>query len=203
MHKTTARKIEVVPYNPDWPKMYEIEAKRINRALGENCITIHHVGSTSVLDLAAKPIIDMIPVVRDITEVDPRNSNMQNLGYEVKGEFGFFLRRFFVKSNSFNIHVFEKGNPEIERHINFRDWMRTHPNDRQAYENLKKNLANEFPNDISSYCFGKDNFVAKIDEKAGWQGIRIVKPLTEQEWKTIKHYRQTDIPQQIFKNIIF
>lgn len=64
------RKIEVIEYDSRWPELFELEAKCVKQALGSNCIIVHHIGSTSIPDLSAKPIIDMLPVVRDIQEVD-------------------------------------------------------------------------------------------------------------------------------------
>ena len=89
--------IEVVPYEPNWPMEFEQEAGQIKKALGDNCIEIHHIGSTSIPNLAAKPIIDMIPVVLDISKVDSANAAMQALGYEAKGEYGMLFRRYFQK----------------------------------------------------------------------------------------------------------
>ncbi len=187
------RLIEVLPYNRRWPELFAEEAQAIQKALGPNCIEIHHIGSTSVPGLAAKPIIDMIPVVADITQVDARNPFMVALGYEVKGESGMLFRRFFQKGTpqpAFNIHVFEQGNSEIERHLKFRDWMRAHPKDKDAYAQLKQELAQLHPDDISAYCFGKDDFVASIDKRTGFSGLRVVKALTPREWKTVRHLRQ-------------
>lgn len=181
--------IEVVPYNPRWMEMFDTEAELIKQALGSNCITLHHIGSTSVPSLAAKPIIDMIPVVRDIVAVDGVTQNMQKLGYEVKGEHGMLFRRFFHKEG-YNVHVFEEGNPVIERHLKFRDWMRTHAKDKNAYAKLKKDLALQHPNDRLSYCFAKDAFIAGIDEKTGFNGLHIVKALTPREWESVRHFRQ-------------
>lgn len=179
------RKIEVVPYNPAWPDMFEKEAARIHQALGDNCINVHHIGSTSVPGLAAKPIIDMIPVVRDILQVDQVEREIQTLGYTARREAGMLFRRFFYKDNmprTHNVHIFEQGNAEIERHLMFRDWMRTHADDRQKYQELKQQLAEKFKYDIDSYCFGKDHFVAGIDTKTGFNGFRIVMALTQYEW---------------------
>lgn len=187
------RIVEVVPYQDKWPSMFEAEAKLIKQALGDNCVAIHHIGSTSVPGLAAKPIIDILPVVKNIMLVDQANPAMQALGYDVKGEFGIFFRRFFQKGNekrTHNVHVFEEGNTEIDRHIKFRDWMRAHPDDREAYAKLKKELATKFPHDILNYVIGKDDFVASIDAKAGFNGIKIVKALTPKEWQFIREFRQ-------------
>lgn len=176
--------IQVVPYSPQWPKFFEDAAKNIQNALGENCITVHHIGSTAVPELAAKPVIDIMPVVRDIQLVDRVNHVLAQLGFEVQGEHGIPFRRFFTKNaetRTHNVHIYETGNPEIERHLMFRDWMRVHAGDRQAYGLLKQKLAQQFPNDIMNYCLGKESFVAHILDKSGWNGIRFVTPITVYE----------------------
>lgn len=186
--------IEVVPYNPDWPHIYEKEAELIANTLGDNFLEIHHIGSTAVPNLAAKPIIDMIAVVRNITKVDDYNDAMKALGYQAMGECGMPLRRFFQKGShtkTHNIHIFEQNNSEIERHIQFRDWMRTHSKDRQAYAELKKNLSASCQDDIFSYSSGKEAFIAAIDKKSGWFGFRFVKALMPREWQAVKHFRNT------------
>jgi len=146
--------LKLIPYDPNWPNAFEKEAALIRQALGDNCLAIHHIGSTSVPGLEAKPIIDMIPVVKDITEVDSYNPAMEVLGYKAMGGYGIPLRRYFQKGledRTHNIHVFEQNNPEIDRHLKFRDWMRTHPDDMKAYAELKHNLATRFKNDTFSY----------------------------------------------------
>lgn len=186
--------IEIVPYDSSWPSIFRAEAARIKEALGNNCLDIHHIGSTSVPGLSAKPIIDMIPVVRDVTKVDIYNSAMEHLGYQAMGEYGIPLRRFFQKGSELkthNVHVFEQNNPEIDRHIKFRDWMRTHPEDMQAYADLKKSLATQFPEDRFSYCLGKVDFIAAIEKKTAWCDFRFVKALTPQEWQAVQHFRDT------------
>lgn len=194
------KEIEVVPYNPDWPKLFAAEAAKIKQALGNNCVAIHHIGSTSVPYLPAKPIIDMIPVVLDLKQVDLVNDKMQALGYEVKGEHGILFRRHFVKRKpnaSFNIHIYENESPEIEHNLKFRDWMRTHAEDRKAYAELKQGLARQFPQDGTSYWLGKDKFIGSINIKAGWQGLRLVKALTPREWAFIGKDPLED-PNQVY-----
>jgi GrpB-like predicted nucleotidyltransferase (UPF0157 family)/predicted GNAT family N-acyltransferase len=186
--------IEVVPYNQDWPLAFKTEAAKIKQALSDNCIEVHHIGSTSVPGLAAKPIIDIIPVVRDIHTVD--KLAMESLGYEAKGEFGIPFRSYFTKGKDIrthNVHIFEQGNLEIERHLKFRDWMRNNPADKEAYANLKNGLAEKFPNDIEAYCIGKDEFVANIDAKAGWYGFRFVMAATPKEWGAYHRIRREQI----------
>lgn len=187
------RNIEVVTYNPQWPKMFESEAEIIKQVLGNNCVTIHHIGSTSVPGLSSKPLIDMLPVVKDIQEVDRSIKAMESLGYEAKGEYGIAFRRYFQKGKNIrthNVHVYEEGDPEIDRYLKFRDWMRSHEDDARAYANLKIELAAKFPQDILQYCNGKDTFVASIDAKDGFDGWRMVKALTDREWAAVRALRQ-------------
>lgn len=178
-------KIEVVPYSPQWPEIFQAEAALIKQALGRNCVNVHHIGSTSVVGLSAKPIIDMIPEVKDITKVDLCNQQMAKLGYDCFGEYGVAFRRFFTKREpkiGFNIHVFEQGSTETQRHLRFRDWLTNHEADKQAYEDLKKQLAAQYPDDILNYCKGKDRWVAALDKKAGFDGYRMVIALMDTEW---------------------
>jgi len=185
--------IEVIPYRNEWASMFETEAELIKQALGDNCIAIYHIGSTSVPGLAAKPIIDILPAVKNILQVDQATAEMEQLGYEAKGEYGMPFRRYFQKGGekrTYNVHVYEEGNSEIERYLKFRDWMIAHPDDREAYGNLKKELALKFPNDILAYCMGKDEFVAGIDIKTGFDGLRVVQALTDREWQAVRQLRQ-------------
>lgn len=191
--------IEVVPYHSQWPEMFASEAELIKQALGKNCLAIHHIGSTSVPGLSAKPIIDILPVVRSIQEVDKAAKAMESLGYEAKGEYGIAFRRYFHKgknARTHNVHIYQEGDPEISRYLKFRDWMRSHPDDAENYAKLKEGLAVKFPNDILQYCNGKDAFVASIDEKDGFDGWRIVQALTDREWSAVRNLRQ----QYFFKS---
>ena len=134
--------IEILPYQTNWPQNFAIEAQHIKNALGKNCISIHHIGSTSVPGLAAKPVIDILPIVADITLVDGAPTlAMQEIEYTALGECGMLFRRLFQKGKALrthNVHIFEEGNSEIERHLKFRDWMREHQEDRLAYAKLNK-----------------------------------------------------------------
>jgi GrpB-like predicted nucleotidyltransferase (UPF0157 family) len=163
---TKKRHIKIVPYNPKWPELFKKEAILVRQALGKNCIETNHIGSTAVPGLAAKPIIDIMPVVRDIKEVDAANQHMLALGYEAKGEYGMPLRRYFRKggsSRTHHVHVFEINNSEITRHLSFRNWMRANKEDREKYEQLKNELAAIHPYDIALYTKGKDKFIAEIE----------------------------------------
>ena len=178
------KKIEVIKYDTKWQELFQLEADLVKASLGKNCIDIHHIGSTSVPGLSAKPIIDILPVVKSIQNVDQVNDAIESLGYVAKGESGMAFRRFFQKPTH-NVHVYQEGDPEISRYLKFRDWMRAHPDDAKKYATLKVELAKKFPHDILSYCNGKDAFVASIDAQNGYDGWRMVQALTEREWKAV------------------
>lgn len=169
-----ARKIEVVDYNPEWEKQFKEEAKKIKEILGKNCVEIHHIGSTSVKGMKAKPIIDIMPVVKDISLVDGQNTQFEALGYECMGEFGIPGRRFYRKggdNRTHHIHIFEQSNTtEIERHLAVRNYLRSHKEKAEEYAKLKTRLAEEFPYDSEGYCDGKDAFMKGLEREAiAWQ----------------------------------
>ncbi len=165
------RKVVVVPHNPNWRIAFEIESRQVSVALGKNVVAIHHIGSTSISTIHAKPIIDLLVEVNDIAKVDERNPQMQALGYECMGEFGIPSRRFFRKDNAVgirthHIHTFEVDSAQVKRHLAFRDYLNAHPEAAQQYSELKQELAKQYPNDIQGYMDGKAGFIHAIDLKA-------------------------------------
>jgi GrpB-like predicted nucleotidyltransferase (UPF0157 family) len=165
------RQVEVVPHNPQWRDAFEAEAEHVATALGDNVVAIHHIGSTAIPNIYAKPIVDLLVEVRDITKVDGRTSAMESLGYEVMGEFGIPGRRFFRKDNqegirTHHIHAFQTGSAEVGRHLDFRDYMIAHPGDAQRYSELKRKLADEHSHDIDAYMDGKDGFIKDMERRA-------------------------------------
>ncbi len=163
-------KIDLVPYTLEWETLFKAEAELLSKALGNTLQDIHHIGSTAIPGIVAKPIVDILPVVKDIHAVDQLTPSLEALGYEARGEFGIPGRRFFMKKQNgkrtFNVHIFEEGHPDIERHLRFRNYMRIHPEDAAAYSELKKELVIKFPDDIEQYCWGKEDFVKAIELKA-------------------------------------
>jgi GrpB-like predicted nucleotidyltransferase (UPF0157 family) len=165
------RKVEVVPHNPNWRSLFETESKQIAIALAGNSIAIHHIGSTSIETIYAKPIIDILVEVSSIDKVDEQNSLMQLLGYQYMGEFRIKDRRFFLKDDpagirTHHVHVFEVNSAQISRHLAFRDYLNAHPEQAQAYGILKQSLAEKYPLDIEKYIAGKHDFIQEIDRQA-------------------------------------
>jgi GrpB-like predicted nucleotidyltransferase (UPF0157 family) len=163
------RKIIVVPHDPAWSELYRKEAEWLKSFFGEEIVAIHHFGSTSLTDIYAKPIIDILIEVRDICKIDAASDRLYSLSYLPKGEFGISGRRFFIKGDEENrthhLHFYEAGNPEIARHLDFRDYMAAHPDEAHAYSLLKIDLARCYPEDIDGYNAGKTGFIKEIDRK--------------------------------------
>lgn len=163
-------RVEIVPPNPAWPDAFQSESRRVALALGNNVTTIHHIGSTAIPGIYAKPVIDMLVEVRDLTQVDANESAMIALGYEALGEFG--IRRYFRKDNTDGVrthhaHIFEHSSPEVARHLAFRDYMIAHPEVAQQYGDLKRQLADQLNrDDIEGYMDGKDEFVKTMEKRA-------------------------------------
>lgn len=163
------RKVEVTPYNPQWISKFKKEAHTLHNIFGSEIIEIHHIGSTSVRGLKAKPIIDMMPVVKEINRMNEFNIAMAAIGYEPREENGIPGRRYFQKggdNRTHHVHIYELGNPEIERHLVFRDYLRSHPDAVKKYGDLKEELSQRFTYDIEAYIKGKEHLVLEIERNA-------------------------------------
>lgn len=162
--------ITVSNYDPEWALKYVKERECITEILKENCLSVYHIGSTSVPGLAAKPIIDIMVVVRSLKKADDAAEKFSDIGYEYLGEFGIAGRRYLRKGGderTHQIHIFQADDwNNIGRHLAFRDYMRTHEKERTEYAKIKKELAKKFPYDIDGYCDGKENFVREMEKRA-------------------------------------
>ena len=164
------RIIEVVPHDPQWARAFEREAAFWRHLLGGEIVSAHHIGSTAIRDIYAKPIIDLLLVVRDIRRMDELDADLRAHGYLPRGEAGIAGRRFFIKGTesrrTHHIHVFAEGSPEIARHLEFRDYLNAHPDVAQEYSRLKESLAAAHRHDIDGYMAGKDAFIQDVQTRA-------------------------------------
>jgi len=163
------RRIEVVDYRPEWPNEYRNEEERLTSALGDCLVAAHHIGSTSVPGLAAKPVIDILMEVRDLDELDSYDAAMAALGYEVMGEFGIERRRFYRKGGdqrTHHVHAFPAGDTHVTRHLAFRDYLILNPDIARDYSHLKQQAAITFTNDSDGYCDAKNDFVKHHEKLA-------------------------------------
>jgi GrpB-like predicted nucleotidyltransferase (UPF0157 family) len=157
-------------YSPTWPSEFEQEAARLQALLDDDLITIHHVGSTSVPGLAAKPIIDLLPIVRDIAQIDVCTPMLEAAGYKAWGEYGLPGRRFFTKDRgayrTHNVHIYQTGDPDIERHVAFCTFLRSHAKIRDEYAALKRQVYACHPADIEAYNDGKNDWIKSLEPVA-------------------------------------
>lgn len=168
--KPTSFAVEVVAYDPAWPEAFEREADLLQDILGDNAVRIFHIGSTSVPGLRAKPILDILPVVASLERLDASAERLAALGYVAMGEYGIPGRRYFYKGGArrtHHLHAFGYDCTEhILRHVAFRDYLRRHEGVAAEYATLKTGLAAQYPDDIESYCDGKDGFVKRTEKAA-------------------------------------
>lgn len=165
------RRILVVPYDARWPEAFSRSSREVVSAMGGNLMAIHHIGSTSIPAMHAKPVIDMLAVVSDIAAADGCALRMESLGYEAMGEFGIPGRRYFRRDDeagvrTHQVHTFQDGSPNVRRHLAFRDFMQAHPAPADQYAALKRRLADARPDDIDAYMDGKDAFIKEMEARA-------------------------------------
>jgi GrpB-like predicted nucleotidyltransferase (UPF0157 family) len=166
--------VSIVNHDVTWRQKFSSEADRIRDALGRNLSAIHHIGSTSIPDLLAKPIIDILVEVTRIDRVDDREESMTATGYEACGEYGISGRRYFRKWNpdgqrTFHVHVFESGSKQVLEHIAFRDYLLAHPNIAREYSALKANLIANGVSSSAEYQKLKASFVeATVADAIEW-----------------------------------
>ncbi|EQB34913.1 hypothetical protein M948_17545 [Virgibacillus sp. CM-4] len=163
------RKVIVTNYQEQWEEGFKKGTAKLEKVFKDILISIHHIGSTAVKELKAKPIIDILPVVNAIDQVDSHNQKMYELGYTPLGEYGISGRRFFKKGvdqRTHHVHIYQAGNPHIDRHLAFRDYLRAHSQTAKEYGDKKEWLAIQYPYDIESYIKEKDMFVKQIEQQA-------------------------------------
>jgi GrpB-like predicted nucleotidyltransferase (UPF0157 family) len=156
--------ITLVPSDPAWPALFQREHERITTALTTKVLLLEHVGSTSVPGLAAKPIIDMVLVVADSSDEPAYVPDLEEAGYvlRIREPDWFDHRCFKGPDTNVNLHVLSEECPEIERYLRFRDRLRTNPEDRERYEQTKRELAAREWKYVQNYADAKSAIVEEI-----------------------------------------
>jgi GrpB-like predicted nucleotidyltransferase (UPF0157 family) len=163
-----AGKIVIVDYDPRWPEQYATEARKIRGALGARALLLEHVGSTSVPNLAAKPILDIVLVVADSADEASYVPALEQTGYVLRNREPAWYEHRVLKGvePTVNLHVFSPGCPETERMVRMRDWLRTHEDDRALYEKTKRELAQRTWKYVQNYADAKTAVVEAILARA-------------------------------------
>lgn len=166
----TRRRVEVVSYRKEWTELFEDEKKMLEEVFSPAETEIYHIGSTSVPGLSAKPIIDILLAADSLEEIEKVTPAIVAAGYEAKGENGIPRRRYFQKSENgirkVHLHSYEKGSPELHRHLVFRDYLRAHPDEAKRYAEVKERAAGKHEFDIESYIEEKAPLVKELEQKA-------------------------------------
>ena len=165
--------VVLVPHRAEWAAMADAEAARLRDTIGNDVVVaIHHIGSTSIPGICAKPTIDLMPLVTSLAALDAREAAVRALGYEWRGEFGIPGRRFVSlvagdpPKRLFNVHCFEASTPGVERHLAFRDYMRAHPDRARAYEAEKFRAQKASPDDTLAYSQEKGPWIVEAEREA-------------------------------------
>ena len=160
--------IVLEPYSSEWPEMFAREKRCIESALDGLAIQVHHTGSTSVPGLRAKPIIDITLAVPDSTDEHAYLPALVDAGYElVLREPEWFEHRLFRgRDPKVNLHTYSADCEEIPRMLAFRDWLRTHPDDRELYEREKRRLAEQHWDTVQDYADAKTEVIREIVGRA-------------------------------------
>jgi GrpB-like predicted nucleotidyltransferase (UPF0157 family) len=165
---TNSGPVVVAEYDPQWPVLFAAEADRIAGILGTAALSVEHVGSTSVPGLAAKPIIDIDLVVPSSADEAAYVPHLEAAGYLlIIREPNWHEHRMLKGTEpNVNLHVFSPGSVETQRHKVFRDWLRTHPDDRDLYGRTKLDLARQAWSDVRAYTDAKNDVIDAIYARA-------------------------------------
>jgi GrpB-like predicted nucleotidyltransferase (UPF0157 family) len=151
--------ITLVEWTPAWAERFERERARILDAVGDAALGVEHIGSTSVPGLAAKPIVDILLIVADVEDEAAYLPALERAGYVLRvREDGHRL----VRTPDLGVHLHVWADDEIDRHLRFRDRLRASPEDRVAYEQLKRELAPREWADVNDYAEAKGPLIEAI-----------------------------------------
>lgn len=163
----------IAEYSEQWAADFAAERERLTRAFIGVEVAIEHVGSTSVPGLCAKPIIDICVGVAELSVLEERIGAMEELGYSYVPEYEVEIpdRRYFrrpaARPRTHHVHACRRDGSIWRRHLAFRDWLRSHPVDRDEYAAIKRSLYRRHSLDRPAYTEGKGPFIESILNKAG------------------------------------
>lgn len=172
MDKPSPIRVELVPHDPAWAEAARAEAVVLRDALGDVLLTVHHVGSTAIPDIHAKPILDLMPVVGELAALDGHRAALEGLGYRWLGELGLPGRRYCTKDDPASgkrlvqLHAYEQGAPDIERHLAFRDFLCERPALAAEYDREKQRCQRLHPGDSHAYGDCKSDWIRSVEAQA-------------------------------------
>ena len=168
MSKKNEKKVELVPHHPIWGKYFQKECQSLSKVLKNNIVEVHHIGSTAIPKIKAKPILDILCVVHTMDGIDLFKNEFKKLGLHWKGDHGAPGRLFLERLGSdgltplCQIHILEKGNPLINDHLDFRDYLNSEDKVANEYESLKGLLLEQQAQNPNLYNIGKNKFIETV-----------------------------------------
>ena len=193
--------VKLVPYSPEWPRLFAQEERLLRASIGAYVVDIQHVGSTAIPGMEAKPIIDIAVALRRLEDVEKCVEPLERLGYEYKGDEGHPGRHFFAKGDpsrrTHYLHMVEWNSASWKELLCFRDYLRQHKEVAEEYGRLKRELAQKSRGNRDLYTPGKAEFiesVLRMAEKEGHRGHRehrvLCAPLCNKEISDGPHDRR-------------
>lgn len=163
--------VQLVPHDPAWAGRAEAEGQRL-RAAVPALLAIHHIGSTAIPGIAAKPILDLLAEASDLAELDASRASLATMGYQWRGEYGLTGRRYCTKDDPVSgerrvqLHCFTKDTHDIARHLAFRDCLRPDPQLAAEYGQIKLRCAARHAHDSRAYADCKDGWIKRVEAQA-------------------------------------
>lgn len=164
--------VELVAHDPRWAQAAAERARALAAAIGPALIGVEHIGSTAIAGIRAKPVLDLMPLVRDLAELDARRGEVEALGYQWWGEYGLPGRRYCTLSDPdggrrrVQAHCYASGSAEAIRHLAFRDYLRAHPDIAADYDALKQRCRDRHPMDSHAYSECKNDWIQRVQAQA-------------------------------------
>ena len=162
--------VELEDYNSNWEKEYLKEEKLLKEVLKDYIIEIHHIGSTSIKGLKAKPVIDILIVIKSLNQIEKIEDILKEYDYTNRGKQGVNDRFFFAKGSedarTHYIHFVEPKSDTYYNQVYFKKYLIEHPDYIEKYCNLKQELASKYKDERSKYTQGKNDFIKDVIRKA-------------------------------------